>query len=347
MINTSLYRYLLALVFVSLLFSACREKEEWIPGVPPANDQPPIARLNDDLTILYPNIKARLDGSKSFDPEGKPLRYTWRQISGPSLLAISEFNQLNSSVADVELYELGSYSIELTVTTLPFGNTSDTINIIFDNPQLDKKIFIREYGTNTAISGAEVEFCLDPSLIRGCRGQLQKKTSDVDGKINLSAKAISVFPKNLGALGYWDMENTPLGYQELFSGNYIGYLNLNYMLNDSLVIRPVPKFDIPVRVVDTGTLIGPSVQQYLGHGTLSGAYSGANYTDYLNELIPLRPGIDTAFRINVFGNMLNGITVDDLWDSSWGTPYPAGTNISFYVEKVFTRNTRDTLYIKY
>jgi hypothetical protein len=47
-----------------------------------ATDSPPLAIANDEIEIQLCEI-AKLDGSRSYDPEGTDLTYTWRVIDGP------------------------------------------------------------------------------------------------------------------------------------------------------------------------------------------------------------------------------------------------------------------------
>lgn len=50
---------------------------------PPAENLPPTADAGDDFTTSG-RKPVRLDGTRSSDPEGAELRYTWEQVSGPT-----------------------------------------------------------------------------------------------------------------------------------------------------------------------------------------------------------------------------------------------------------------------
>jgi hypothetical protein len=59
------------------------------PIVEPPNDRPPIANAGSDVN-LSPGKFVQLDGTKSHDPDGNPIRsYEWEQISGP-VIALTE-----------------------------------------------------------------------------------------------------------------------------------------------------------------------------------------------------------------------------------------------------------------
>ena len=50
----------------------------------------PVAIAGSDTTVYYPNAAtAILNGSASYDQSGTIMTYTWTQISGPSLSAMS------------------------------------------------------------------------------------------------------------------------------------------------------------------------------------------------------------------------------------------------------------------
>lgn len=76
-------------------------------------NQPPIARPGDNVSIVLPTSEVELDGSKSTDPDGKINKYLWEQQSGPAPAFISNTNEAKTKVA--KLVE-GAYEFKLTVT---------------------------------------------------------------------------------------------------------------------------------------------------------------------------------------------------------------------------------------
>jgi hypothetical protein len=339
-----------ALILTGVVFVTCKKEEDKI--IPPLYDPSPdisrypVAKLNEDTTIIYPQNQAYLDGSKSYDPRGNALRFTWRQISGPRLIytSLQDWNQQNRAAGEIVLYELGTYSIELTVSTNSNYKRSDTINISYETDIQKHKILFHEYGLNTPIPGVDVDICFDPIVYNStCGGQLQKFKSDNAGYVSFSAWQFSVKLKNLESLGYWEFIPGSIGF---YSSNRSPYLDPGYLVDDSINIKLVPKVDIPVRIIDKRILTPQTNMQYLSYGVLLDGGTGIDNTLYRESLIGLRPGIDTSFRLSVYGNMVNGFAVAEIWDNYQGTAYPYG-DILFLSEKRFTRSTTDTLYIKY
>ncbi len=84
------------------------------PGKP-LNNQPPVANAGAFMDVHLPvSAPLTLNGSKSFDGDGKIVRIDWKQISGPTILQIK---QADSSIASVNGdFKEGRYAFELTVT---------------------------------------------------------------------------------------------------------------------------------------------------------------------------------------------------------------------------------------
>ncbi|MCL6508866.1 MAG: hypothetical protein K6T59_17800, partial [Bryobacteraceae bacterium] len=73
----------------------------------------------------------RLDGSKSYDPDGDPITFAWR-VAGPRQAEIQNANTPNPVVKFLQGF--GDYVFELTVTD-PWGLTStDTVRIRYADP---------------------------------------------------------------------------------------------------------------------------------------------------------------------------------------------------------------------
>lgn len=78
----------------------------------PAINQVPVARAGNDTIITANTLSLRLDGTRSYDPEGAALQYSWRiiQTQGGTL------SDANTSHPLFVTNATGSSSIELTVT---------------------------------------------------------------------------------------------------------------------------------------------------------------------------------------------------------------------------------------
>ncbi len=77
-------------------------------------NQPPVARAGADQTIYLPSSSATLDGSRSYDPDGRIVKYEWFQVSGPRR---ARFNSTSQPIVNIwNLERAGEYRFRLTVT---------------------------------------------------------------------------------------------------------------------------------------------------------------------------------------------------------------------------------------
>ncbi len=119
---------------------------------PETKNSPPTADAGTDL-VVNPSAVVVLDGSASFDPDNKPLTYSWRQLSGPTVDLISSRTSTPSFSAgdENEVYifavtvrDEGGMTATDTVTVatkiLPKGNTTpvDTGENAPSEPQIDE-----------------------------------------------------------------------------------------------------------------------------------------------------------------------------------------------------------------
>ena len=87
----------------------------------------PVARAGSDQTIARRQT-ARLDGSRSFDPDGDPLRYTWSFVSRPtgSTAALTNPTSVNPSfMVDTK----GTYVVQLVVNDGHVNSIPDVVTI--------------------------------------------------------------------------------------------------------------------------------------------------------------------------------------------------------------------------
>jgi hypothetical protein len=92
-------------------------------------NRPPVANAGPDRNVTQGTFT--LDGSASLDPDGDPVTYRWRQVSGNRSNIVDPESPTPTIVANVG--GPGIYVYELTVTD-SFGAFSvDTVRIIFGN----------------------------------------------------------------------------------------------------------------------------------------------------------------------------------------------------------------------
>src|SRR5699024_7154829 len=66
-----------------------------------------------DQTITLPNSSTTLDGSSSYDEDGKIVSWEWTQTAGPSTSTIASPNKAKTKISN--LVKTGTYSFRLTV----------------------------------------------------------------------------------------------------------------------------------------------------------------------------------------------------------------------------------------
>ncbi|ASZ13135.1 PKD domain-containing protein [Chitinophaga sp. MD30] len=112
----------------------------------PAN-QPPVAQTQGDRTITLPVNFIQADGSRSYDPEGNIVRYSWQQLTGPSPASIWAADRAQTRIASLQA---GIYTFELTVTNdkgakgaatftvkIQQGDQRPAVSILYPNPARD------------------------------------------------------------------------------------------------------------------------------------------------------------------------------------------------------------------
>jgi kelch-like protein 20 len=90
------------------------------------DNRPPSVNAGKDQVIILPESAARLDGSKSADPDDNIVRYAWKKIAGPPGFSIAD---TNSAQTEVTSLGKGVYQFELKVTDVCFSHNKDTIKI--------------------------------------------------------------------------------------------------------------------------------------------------------------------------------------------------------------------------
>ncbi len=97
--------------------------------VGPAVNSPPVADAGPDLFTYYSDLA--LDGSRSFDPDGDPITYSWRVV-GPQQVNIIGGNTARPRVQLLSGMVL--YTFELTVTDDKGASSRDTMTVNYNDP---------------------------------------------------------------------------------------------------------------------------------------------------------------------------------------------------------------------
>lgn len=113
--------------------------EEVRGGTNPYDDNAlPVADAGTDI-VVNPTL-VKLDGTKSFDPNGLPLTYRWIQISGPSVV----LNGSTTATPSFFAIQSGEYQFSLMVNNGKVNSKPDTVSVRVNNvspvPRVVEKI---------------------------------------------------------------------------------------------------------------------------------------------------------------------------------------------------------------
>jgi hypothetical protein len=111
----------LCVFLIAVLFTSCRPD----PPDPPKN-KAPVAKAGNDVTLIYPADSIVLDGSSSYDSDGKIETYFWTQLSNPTLNQLTNQDQ---AVTKAIKMLTGVHLFELKVTDNGGLFSKDTISI--------------------------------------------------------------------------------------------------------------------------------------------------------------------------------------------------------------------------
>ena len=90
-------------------------------------NKPPVANAGSTQTIWLPASSATLNGSRSYDPDGRIVSYSWKQLSGPRKARIS--NSAAAITSATGLSRTGDYVFRLTVKDNNGAVASATVTI--------------------------------------------------------------------------------------------------------------------------------------------------------------------------------------------------------------------------
>jgi len=121
-----------------------------VNAAPVGPNQPPVANAGINQTITLPTNTVALDGTRSFDPDGAIVAYSWAQVSGPSTATIAGATSATSSVSG--LIVAGQYVFELTVTDNSGAASKAQVTITVDNATTQPMAPIADAGQDTTIA---------------------------------------------------------------------------------------------------------------------------------------------------------------------------------------------------
>ena len=93
----------------------------------PLANSAPFADAGSDVTV-YLGETAQLDGSQTFDPDGRPIQYSWSFVS-PSSMTLTDATTLTPSFV---ASELGSFQIQLNVQDIDKSSSDIVLVSVID-----------------------------------------------------------------------------------------------------------------------------------------------------------------------------------------------------------------------
>ena len=147
------------------------------PITPPPVNLPPVANAGPNQSLVIPananSINSTLNGSQSSDPEGKPLTYGWRKVSGPNATIVSP----TSAITAVNNLLVGTYVYELRVVDPAglFGAATMTIVVTkaITPPPVNVPPLADAGDDQTIFLPGQTSFVLDASLSKDPDGQIK------------------------------------------------------------------------------------------------------------------------------------------------------------------------------
>ncbi len=101
---------------------------------PSKNNIPPHANAGNFMDVQLPvSNPVVLNGSKSFDSDGRIIEYSWKQIAGPTTVTITP-SEFSKAVLSGVLKE-GNYAFELTVRDQHGATSKDRIIVTVKSPE--------------------------------------------------------------------------------------------------------------------------------------------------------------------------------------------------------------------
>jgi len=128
--STSFFKLTIFLMVIGLSISSCKKENAGSDSgnndTPAAiNNKPPFADAGKDTTIMLPVDSINLNGTSSYDTDGKIVKYSWRQLCHNNALIIDG----QSAKTTAKNLLPGLYQFELTVTDDRGLSSRDTLKV--------------------------------------------------------------------------------------------------------------------------------------------------------------------------------------------------------------------------
>lgn len=136
------------------------------PGAGP--NQAPTANAGADITINQPATTATLNGTASFDPEGKMASYSWTKVSGP---AGGNITNANAATATATGLTLGTYVFRLEVKDQEGLSGTDEVKVTVNGPNMPAVV---SAGADIVIALPATSTTLDGSTSNDPDGPISK-----------------------------------------------------------------------------------------------------------------------------------------------------------------------------
>lgn len=134
-------------------------------------NQVPVAKAGTDLSITPAETPAKLNGSLSFDADGKIVSYKWRFLDGPTQYILKSDD---ASVAEVSNLTPGVYKFQLQVTDDSSATAVDTVLVVVKDTVVVKNLApVALAGSDVSVTSAVSSVQLDAS-----------GSTDADGNIS-------------------------------------------------------------------------------------------------------------------------------------------------------------------
>ena len=165
-------------------------------------DQPPVAHTGPDQSVTA-GTTVTLDGSRSSDPEGKPLTYAWKQTHGSAVTLSDAASARPSFIAPTGLREDAELMFSLTVSDGVNDSLPDVVTITVRR-DIEPCLSDADVDRNGSVTAADALLVFQEALGLAQLTACQRAIADVfpqpaapDGSITAS-DALCIFQKVLG-----------------------------------------------------------------------------------------------------------------------------------------------------
>jgi hypothetical protein len=186
--------------------SNCNPIEVTFQEAPPPENQPPVARPGDNISIRLPEDSVTLDGSTSSDPDGTIKSYLWELESGPE----ADIKKPEESIITVSGLSEGSYVFKLTVTDDDGATHSDKVTVTVLSTQNEPPKAVAFANPTTVVLSANGQ---------GTTQLSGEESTDPDGEIKKYEWSLSTGPEDGADIKKSDEVQTQVTFRK--TGTYI------------------------------------------------------------------------------------------------------------------------------